>query len=61
MVPVTLAADLLSIHPRTLRKWIAFGWIRAVRKNPRSKRSPHLVPRSEVERIQRERESWQAA
>lgn len=56
MVPVSLTAAKLNLHPRTVRKWIAWGWIKAVRKNPRAKKSPHLVPQSEIERIQRERE-----
>jgi predicted site-specific integrase-resolvase len=52
---LTAAATRLEISPRTLRDWIRQRLVRAVRKNPRKKRSPWLVPESEIDRVETER------
>lgn len=52
---VRVAADRLGIAERTLRDWIRERIVRAVRVNPTRKRSPWLVPESELDRIERER------
>ncbi len=46
-VPVSEAARLLKVTPRTIRNWVAEGTLRATRISPRVM----LVPLSEVHRL----------
>lgn len=54
---VRVAAAKLDIAERTLRAWIKAKLIRAVRTNPTRTRSPWLVPESEIQRIEEQRQS----
>lgn len=47
-------ADIFRRHPRTIRRWIAEGFIQAKRV-----RDGWLIPKTEVDRILTEGESWE--
>jgi len=52
LVSVDQAADLFSCHPRTVKRWLADGRLRAVRTSGgRSGRT--LIPALEIERLLR--------
>lgn len=56
-LPVEAAAASIGIAPRTLRDWIKRKLIKAVRMNPHAKHSPHLIPQSEIDRIEELRDA----
>lgn len=50
------AAQRLGLAERTVEHWIATGQLKAEPLDPNRARTPAIIPLSEIERIERERE-----
>ncbi len=48
-VPISMAADILAVHHVTIRRWIRYGIIEAIRIGPQIIR----IPRSEIARLRK--------